>query len=329
MAKKGKPYSDINRSRTLPNNNGKGNNKSNPKKNNNRSYDKGKKLENTTKIRVDKFRLNDSESLDTSFLEARVQNKINKDKKGKEKILKETEQRIRGLSILKSIFYCLSLLCIIILVILVFMNHNFHKPNEEKLPVEVVEEKKVEKTIDDNYLFVGDIHTENLPLDEIPFLYPYVKVAQEDMSTQFLLDHLHEKVYVYNPSVIFLEVGLEDFIQESSLDDILTRYDTILTNIQENRPNAHIYVESLYPIYSDVMEEDSRYLQVDNDMIQTFNEKLKTLVSNQNVHYVDLYSVLMEDNHLKSNYTEDGYTLNSDGYKRIWKVFQKIVDDEK
>ena len=54
MAKKNKPYNDNNC------------------KKNNSCKGKSKKIENITRIYIDKFRLNDSDSLGTTFLEERV-----------------------------------------------------------------------------------------------------------------------------------------------------------------------------------------------------------------------------------------------------------------
>ena len=44
-------------------------------------------LENTMKIRIDRERLEDSESLDTSFLEGRAHKRVQNNKTAKEKIL--------------------------------------------------------------------------------------------------------------------------------------------------------------------------------------------------------------------------------------------------
>ena len=46
------------------------------------------------------------------------------------------------------------------------------------------------------------------------------------------------------------------------------------------------------------------------------------------ITYIDMYTELLEDEELKDNYTDDGINLNEDGYKRVFKVINRIVDEE-
>ena len=41
-----------------------------------------------------------------------------------------------------------------------------------------------------------------------------------------------------------------------------------------------------------------------------------------------MYNELLEDDSLKDNYTDDGINLNEDGYKRVFKVINRIVEEE-
>ena len=87
-----KPYKDSKKSRTVPYNN-KQNRTSTVKNKEDKELSKTKKLENTVRIRIDEDRLNDSDSLDTSFLSGRVNTKAQK-----EKILRERKEHIINIS---------------------------------------------------------------------------------------------------------------------------------------------------------------------------------------------------------------------------------------
>ena len=76
----------------------------NNRKNNNRNK-RPVNLENTTRIRVDDTRLNDAETLDTSFLEVRMELKVKKNGKLKEKILNSDNGLIVRLKLLKNMFF--------------------------------------------------------------------------------------------------------------------------------------------------------------------------------------------------------------------------------
>ena len=65
-----------------------------------------KNFDVTTRIRVDEVRLNDSDSLDTSFLEGRVERQSRKDtKKVKENILKDNSKKIKILDNIKRFLF--------------------------------------------------------------------------------------------------------------------------------------------------------------------------------------------------------------------------------
>ncbi len=325
MAKK-KPYSDSKITRTLP---------KSATKNNNRKKgtpSKSKSLENTMRIRVDEGRVNDSESLDTSFLEGRSQSKVQSNKVEKEKILKEKDETSIDLGLLKRIFYILGVLCIVSLVILVLFNNNFFlpsvvKPVEEKVFLQDIPKKT--KVVDSNYLFIGDYYTHFMDVEDLGIMYPYVKVSNEAVTISDVLGNMDQDIYRYNPSVIFIQLGLTDLLRGESIEDTIKRYEELLKEIGENRPYANIYIESLYPVNKEIENYHVNLNTVNNDIISEYNLKLQSLAKKLDVHYVDLYTPLKDKEVLKSNYTEDGFSLNKDGYKRVWKVLQKIISNEK
>jgi len=334
MAKKSvKPYSSSNnRSRTL---NNKKSINTNVFKKTKKSNDGDNSLENTTRIRIDSKRINDAESLDTSFLEGRLDKKARDNKKVKEKILKDRKQMMFNFEIIKWFFFSLAFLCIITLGIIYVKNSPLFiidessvTKNEKTKKEDKDETKNVKVEIDDNYLFVGDFYTDKLDLGDSD--YHYVKSCSKDLKTSDLLNDMKKMIYDYNPSDVFIQIGSSDLADGVSIDDIASNYKKIISSIKENRTYANIYVISLYPINKDVENYDSDILgdKIDNDDIEELNTKLSKISFDNDVEYVDLYDLLNDEGKLNKEYTNDGIYLNKDGNEKVISKLKKYLDDE-
>ena len=276
------------------------------------------KLENTTRIRIDKDRLNDTSSLDTSFLEGRV------DAQSRKKVLnsKVSNKKHVDLTILRNIIVMVIFLVLLILVVLALMKHS---PNESKEPtIRKVTKEKIVKMIDDNYLFVGDVHTSNLSFEGLDYHY---NKMDDDYTTEDILNTM-ETIYSYNPSIVFIELGLNDLDKEVDDTDIITNLSEIIDNIKKNRRYATICVESVYPINTEVegFDRDRIKESVTNERISNLNDMIKELSKDKKVEYMDVYKTLEQDNKLNEEYTDDGISLNEKGYEKVWNLIRKVVD---
>lgn len=304
---------------------------STPKRTTRNKKNDNKKLDVTTRIRVDEIRLNDSDSLDTSFLEGRVERQSrNNTKKVAEKILKDNSDRIRKLKVIKRLFFTIALVMCIILLIILLVNFvkeiDFSKKNKTS---NNVVQKTEEKEIDNNFLFVGDFGTEEFNFDNYDLDYHYVKKTDKKLTTKKLIDDINDYIYKYNPSIVFLQVGVIDLDEDKSVDEIIDNYGKIIDSIKENRSYAEIYIESLYPINRDIEDFDDEIIKsdIDNDDIKKLNSRLKTLAEEKKVKYIDLFSALENKGKLDEIYTDNGYLLNDDGYKQVYKYIIKYTKD--
>lgn len=305
---------------------------STPKRTTRSKKSDNKKLDVTTRIRVDEIRLNDSDSLDTSFLEGRVERQSRKNtKKVTENILKDNSDKIRKLKIIKRLFFTIALvMCIILLIILLinFIKKIDFSKKSNTTNTDIVQKKET-KDIDDNFLFVGDFGTEEFNFDNFDLDYHYVKKTDKKLTTEKLNDDLNDYVYKYNPSVIFLQVGIIDLDEDKSIDEIIDNYGKIIDSIKENRSYAEIYIESIYPINRDIDDFDDDIIKsdIDNDDIKKLNSRLKKLAEEKKVKYIDLFSALENKGKLDEIYTDNGYLLNDDGYKQVYKYIIKYTKD--
>lgn len=305
----------------------------------NNNINKNKKpvnLENTTRIRIDDTRLNDADTLDTSFLEGRMELKVKKNSNIKEKILNSDNSLIVRLKLLKNMFFGLALLCVLILIVLVGFNSLSNSSKKNKIKETTISDKdksiaedtiNSNKVIDKNYLFVGDFSIDELNKDDFDLDYHYVKSSEEKLTTTDLLNDMKKKIYDYNPSDIFLNIGMTELKDNKDIDEIIDNYSKIIDSIKENRPYANIYIESLYPIDKDNKNYKKSLLSddVDNDKIEEFNKKLKNLAKKKKVKYMDCYSLLEKDGKLNSDYTDNGVYLNKEGYSVLIENINSIL----
>lgn len=305
----------------------------------NKSKAKTKNVNNTdvtTRIRIDDVRLNDSESLDTSFLEGRYEkNEKKNSKKVKEKILKDTSKRDHKISVVKKI--CMIVFIIILIVLFIFLLvclcskiSDSLKKSSKKNKEEVVEmKKKKEKVVvDRNYLFVGDFNTCRFDLEEYDLDDHYVKSCDDDLTTEGLLDDLKTRVFDYNPSIVFIELGIVDMNEDISGDNLIVNYGEIIDQIQNKRPYAEIYLVSIYPINRDVDNFDDEIISKDisNDDIKSVNKRIKKLADTKKINYLNVNEMLLKEDDLDKDYTDNGIYLNEDGYKQVLKVINKVIE---
>ena len=291
-------------------------------------------LDTTTKIRVDEERINDSESLDISFLEGRNKKSEDANIKVKEKILKDKKSS-NVFGVFKKIFYLLGLLCIVVLLILLYINRDdFIKTTkkDKKEVKKVIPSKKEEEIIlDDNYLFVGDFYTKDFDFEKFELDYHYVKDSDKDYTIKDILDNGRERIYRYNPSVIFIQLGINDLNDDRDNEEIIDDLKEIIKGIKDNRPYAKIFVESIYPIDKDHEEFDEDLIDkdIDNKRIEDLNKEIKEMVVSEKVNYLDIYSVLLDDGKLKGEYTTDGVHLSEEGYNKILDIIKKELNNLK
>lgn len=309
MANNKKPYSR--NSKTLNKKDG-----SSIKKKNNKNID------NSPQVRMDKERINDIETLDTSFLEGRITNK--KNRAVREKLLNNKENKYS-----KYIKIGLIVLAIVVVIVGVYF---FIKGIGKQLDkIEYKSEHKdivtpsptIEVDMDNNYLFIGTFNTNRLDFNDD---YHYIKVSEDNYNTNHILDDMTTQVYRYNPTYVFIELGINELYVESN-KDFVDRLGKIIDGIKENRPYAKIYVESIYPINRNDENFDNTLIKeyIDNEMIYTVNKDIKKMVESKEVEYLDLYSLLIEDDNLINDYTDNGVYLNDRGLKVVYDEINKII----
>lgn len=197
---------------------------------------------------------------------------------------------------------------IIIIIIMLIALLNKEEPS-------FINPYEVEVSPNDNFLFLGDSITDFYPLEEYYDNLPVVNSGIAGNTTTDILNDMKNRIYQYNPTKVFLLIGTNDLdsLDEDIVDITFDNIKEIIEEIKENRSEASIYVESVYPVNSNI--ENNTVNNRTNKKIQELNEKLSNYCNDETCEYINLYDDLLdEDGALKKEYTEDGLHLNSLGY---------------
>ena len=122
------------------------------------------------------------------------------------------------------------------------------------------------------------------------------------------LDEQVQQVKELDPQVIFLAYGMNDGISTAGdTDQFLEEYETLVDQLREEVPNAHIYVNSIFPVTDSAVKKEPELAQ-----ISEYNTALKGMCDEMQVGFID-NTELVEDQY----YEEDGVHFKAEFYP-IW-----------
>lgn len=122
------------------------------------------------------------------------------------------------------------------------------------------------------------------------------------------LDGQIANVKELSPSVLFLYLGMNDVTATNGdVDSFISEYRAVLTQLKEEVPDAHIFVNSIFPVQEKAIEEEPLLAKIPD-----YNEALKELCDSQTVAFIDNTSLAEEQ-----YYEQDGVHFKADFYP-IW-----------
>ena len=202
-----------------------------------------------------------------------------------------------------------------------------------------VDNSQEDELANQNYVFLGDSITEFYNLGDYYYDLPVVNSGKSGNRTYDILKNVDDRANKYNPTVVFLLVGTNDLVDENGAlagidSEIVDNIRNIVCKIHERRKNAKVYVESIYPVNCDTINNDK---VIDwmvgarrNERIKSINEEIKKNNEEYNYTYLDFYSLLSDsDGSLKLDYTTDGLHLSEEGYRVVTNEIMKIIDQKR
>ncbi len=135
-----------------------------------------------------------------------------------------------------------------------------------------------------------------------------------------LLDRL-DIIAPTRPETIFIMIGINDLIRGIGSDTVLANQQLIMRTLRAAHPDSQIVVQSILPHAAEqaTWEGRDRLLEISNAQIRDLNRRLEAIATDENIHYLDLYSLVSDaQGNLHSDLTTDGLHLNEQGY-RVWR----------
>lgn len=179
----------------------------------------------------------------------------------------------------------------------------------------------------ESIVFLGDSITSRCDLNKY---FPNYNVYNSGIAgnmTKDILDNMENRVFVYNPTKVFILIGTNDLVY-SGLDNdgIKNNIEEIINKIYEKNSNTKIYLESIYPVNTSLNKEivETRT----NDNIKNLNNKIEKICDNNKCTYINMYDNLTDKNgNMKRIYTVDGLHLNKIGYKVVASKLTKYLNE--
>ncbi|MBP5977298.1 G-D-S-L family lipolytic protein [Brasilonema sp. CT11] len=176
---------------------------------------------------------------------------------------------------------------------------------------------------DSGIIFLGDSLTDEGEWGEL-LQNPNLKNRGVSADTTDSVLNRLNAIVASKPKKVFLMIGINDFINaHKSVEQTLTGYKHILTELRNQTPNTKVFIQSVLPVNNQV----TRYWQ-DNKNVWQLNLQLREVAKEFSYEYIDVFSHLSDSqNQLDARYTQDGLHLNGQGYLMWKQAIEKYVKE--
>lgn len=178
----------------------------------------------------------------------------------------------------------------------------------------------------ENIVFVGDSIFDWYPVDKIFNDLPIVNSGIAGNKTTDILIDMENRIYRYNPTKVFIQVGTNDIEWEDSEElnnEVYENIVKIAEGVKKNRSKSEIYIISIYPVNNDLPGANDRHISE----IKDINGKLKAYcATTDDVVYIDAFKDLIDENEMFDKaYTDDGLHPNHLGYAKLSEILIKYI----
>ncbi len=173
-----------------------------------------------------------------------------------------------------------------------------------------VAEISAESPIPNGTVLIGDSITEAWMWQRELETYPFERPVRNHGVGWDVTEGAVSRLPLLEPSApdrIFIKIGTNDISFSVPLADMQKDFETLLSRLRQQEPQAQIFVQSVLPRESDKLEKIARVNAMQAKLTQEFDAV-----------YIDLTSVFAQpDGTLASSLTDDGLHLNAAGYA-LW-----------
>lgn len=178
----------------------------------------------------------------------------------------------------------------------------------------------------ENIVLLGDSIFDWYPTERIFSDLPIVNSGIVGNKTTDVLNNMEARVYRYNPTKVFIQIGTNDIEWDDSEELNQEVYENIVKiaeGIKENRSQSEIYIISIYPVNNNLPGANDRHITE----IKSINSRLKKYcATTEGVEYIDAFKELIDENEMFDEmYTNDGLHPNGLGYAKITEILMKYI----
>lgn len=113
-----------------------------------------------------------------------------------------------------------------------------------------------------------------------------------------MIDEDIEKIYILEPKILYMEFGKNDILHfHKEVTTFIRIYIQKIQKIKEYLPEVQIYINSIIPMHSDVMEKIGG-----TEVLYAFNEGLRNMCEDLQLTFVDNSGLM--------NWTDDDYEFD-------------------
>lgn len=177
-------------------------------------------------------------------------------------------------------------------------------------------------------LLFGDSLTAYYPMETLPKKnVQYINKGIAGETLPEIKIRIKKDVIEENPDVVFVQGGANDYLSPcyQGAKKVANQLAKIALTMKEELPQAKVYVESLYPVYTKRLPGDiySWAEGKSNAEIQAINSYVKEICEGKGPIYLDVYSCLADENgELSLEDTIDGVHLSQSGYEKVAKCIK-------
>jgi lysophospholipase L1-like esterase len=160
-----------------------------------------------------------------------------------------------------------------------------------------------------NSVFMGDSITEGFAVNEI--LPSESVMAGAGATAGYIYEEYIDDLTEKKPDSVFIMLGSDDMLMP--VDDPKALFESdlakLINKIQEEVPDAKIYLQSIVPVTQEALKQEPRY-----ERIEEYNELLMELSGEVSINYVDIGALAKENPDL---FAEDGVHFKKEFYQ-LW-----------
>lgn len=181
---------------------------------------------------------------------------------------------------------------------------------------------------EDTVLFLGDdIFQEYNLVDNLKSRFKMIKSSLYFDTSDGVFNRIDLLLEKFNPSSIVINIGLFDIgYYGRDANVVAINILSLTAKIHKFNPEIKISIVSILPISKGSLVSDSKKEAAINVTIFKTNINLNSLTAEkENIYFINAYSDFNFQGSLIVEYTDDGYTLNDKGYKKLSKLIQKHI----